>query len=95
MEVPGRWFWAYERMRPRLEAERALAIISQIATGNGLMDRSDQREYLNGLRRAANGGRLPKAEAASAAALTQIGISVSTETVSDGGVVLPAGVNAQ
>lgn len=93
MDVPARWFNAYSRMRPRIEAERALAAVSMIAAGNGLMERSDQQQYLNDLRRDANGGRMPRAQPANVASLAQIGIRVVTEPVSDGGVVLPAGVD--
>lgn len=66
-------------MMSRLEAERALSRVSQIAAGNGLMQESDQRRYLNDLRRAMNGGRQPKAEPATVASLAQIGIKVTTE----------------
>lgn len=80
-------------MMPRLEAEQALGRISQIAAGNGLMQESDQRRYLNDLRRAMNGGRQPKAEKATAASLALIGVKVTTEAPSGPATTeLPSGL---
>jgi hypothetical protein len=92
MDVPGRWLHAYAQMRPRIEAERALAQISVVAAGNGLMEKSDQRQYLTDLRRTASGGRMPKAAPATMASLLEIGVKIVDEPTSAGGVVLPRGV---
>lgn len=79
MDIEPKWFWAHVQMMPRVEAQEALGAISQIAAGNGLMDKSDAKQYLDQLRRAANGGRMPRAEKATAASLAMIGIKVVTE----------------
>ncbi len=63
-------------MLGRLEAEEALAHISQVGAGSGTMQESDQREYRRGLLRAVSGGSRPVAEKASAASLRQMGIVV-------------------
>jgi hypothetical protein len=65
-------------MMNRLQAEEALATISQVAAGNGLMDKKDQKQYLDQLRRAANGGRLPRPEAVTAASLQAMGVKFET-----------------
>jgi hypothetical protein len=60
------------------EATAALDRIAQIAAGNGLMDASEQRRYLQQLKRAAARGRRPATVRATAASLAQIGIAVET-----------------
>lgn len=76
--MPAKFLKAYVAMRPRLEAEEALARISQTAAGAGTMEEKAQRSYRDQLSLTANGGRrnVKKATAASARAL---GIKVVTE----------------
>ena len=76
LDVPQRWFWAYVKMMPRLQAEQAQSRISQISAGNGLIEKSEARQYLDELRRAANQGR--GVEKATAQSLGMIGIKVET-----------------
>jgi hypothetical protein len=71
-------------MMSRIEAEGALSQRSAIAAGSGTMEERDQRQYVRELRRAANGGRAPKATKASVASLAQIGIQVITEEAKGG-----------
>lgn len=83
-------------MMERLKAEEALARISMIAAGNGLMDKADQRQYLTDLRRTASGGRMPRAAPVTMASLAEMRIKVDgvEPPTSAGGVVLPRGVEA-
>jgi hypothetical protein len=76
--MPARLFWAHATMRSRLEAEEALASISQVAAGSGTMEAPDQRAYLASLRRAMTAGREERAPRATMAALAKIGIHGET-----------------
>lgn len=87
--MPPWLFWAHVRMRPQLEAEEALARISQTAAGSGAMEERDQRNYRRDLARAASGGRQPRAVKASVASLRQIGIRVETAPETTAGAQLP------
>lgn len=64
-------------MLGRLQAEEALAAMSQMAAGTGAMPEADQRDYRRQLLRDAHGGRIP-AQRATVASLQQMGIQVVT-----------------
>jgi hypothetical protein len=75
---------------PALEAERSLSRVQETAAAFGSMEESDQKSYLRQLRLTASGGRQRGVEKASPASLAAMHIAV--ETVSPGGVLLPAGM---
>lgn len=81
-------FWAHVRMMYRLIAERSLQTMSDVAAGTGSMKEHDQERYRSALQRDASGAPPQKREKASPGMLMGIGIPV----VTNGGVVLPAGV---
>lgn len=74
------WFWAHEAMRPRLEAERTLEMVSALlaAGGRHLKDQEHQ-QYLAELRRSAGGGEMPRPAKASMDQIAAAGIGVVSE----------------
>lgn len=74
--MPTDKLWKYVHMMAQLDAEATLASVSAHAAGAGTMEESDQRRFLQSLRRAATGQS--GVTKASEASLAMMGIPVET-----------------
>lgn len=87
-------FWAYVRMMDRIVSERSLSDVYETAAGTGSLKESDQRAYMNDLRRHAEGleneRRLRRRRSHKASLKDIAALKIKVKLVGDGKLDMPS-----